>query len=96
MTCQSCPAVPATPATFRFHIGMLIAREWHARAGQWCRCCLRRHYWDTQLKNATLGWWGYQSFFATWWALAKNTWTYVKACRQLTSSGRMLPAAGPR
>jgi hypothetical protein len=97
MHCQSCVTAltPAAPATFRFHIGMLIAREWHQTAGAWCRSCLRREYWRHQARNATLGWWGYQSFFATWLFLFTNTWAYVKACRALPATGG-LPALNAR
>jgi hypothetical protein len=100
MRCQSCTSTEATRTSFRFHIGMIIERQAHVTEGTWCRACLRRRYWSHQAKNATLGWWGYQSFFATWWFLCTNTWSYVKAVRALPTSPapacRTLPAAQPR
>jgi hypothetical protein len=70
------------------NVGMLFMRREFTTEGQLCKRCLSSAFWHHTLRNLTLGWWGTISFFMTWYYLASNLVTYVRARSEL---GRVRP-----
>ncbi len=83
MACQACglPA-PTQNIKLQYNVGMIIARRNYTINGDLCKDCIDKHFKEYQLKNLTLGWWGYISFFMTGYYLVANTVQYSKT-RQL-------------
>jgi hypothetical protein len=65
------------------NVGLLLMRREYSTEGQLCRRCLNEAFWHHTLRNVTLGWWGMISFFMTWYFLASNLITYMRARREL-------------
>jgi hypothetical protein len=82
--CQGCGDMRLTRfVVFRRNTGMLIARRTHRIAGNLCKACIRRYFWNFELKNLVYGPWGLISFFVTPIYLIRNATTYVVASHKL-------------
>ena len=46
-------------------------------AGQLCKPCIKRTFWEYTLISLFLGWWGVISFFTTLVAIPSNIATFI-------------------
>lgn len=83
MRCHYCKDNPAAYLTLHHNVGMVLMRRTYTSHARMCRDCARRAYWHHQVRNVTLGWWGFISFCATWLYLIGNTARYVAAVRSI-------------
>jgi hypothetical protein len=84
MRCDLCyQSEPTAYVELHHNVGMLIMRREYTTRGELCRSCLGRAFWHHTLRNLTLGWWGTISLLMTWYFLASNLVTYVRARSEL-------------
>jgi hypothetical protein len=82
--CQVCQRnAQLSPVTFRYNIGMLVARRYATLKGQMCKSCIHRTYWKYAGINATVGWLGYISLFCAPAFLMMNTYYYLRSAMLL-------------
>ena len=80
MTCQGCGDVaPTRKVHFGRNVGMLFMRRVFEVEGLLCRRCIEERFWEFNGKLLLLGWWGTISFFATWYYLIANLFTYLRS-----------------
>ncbi len=78
--CESCGRnAPTKHVTFRQNIGLVVLRIPKTVAGNMCRACIGKHFWQTTLVSSTLGWWGVISFFYTLVTIPMNVVEYMGA-----------------
>ena len=46
--------------------------------GRLCKACILKHFLLCNLHNTLFGWWGFLSFFVNLFALAFNTFAFLK------------------
>ena len=80
ITCQGCGDVaPTRKVHFGRNVGMLFMRRIFEVEGLFCRRCIEEKFWEFNGKLLLLGWWGTISFFATWYYLIANLFTYLRS-----------------
>jgi hypothetical protein len=78
--CQVCRReAQLNPVTFRYNIGMLVARRYATLQGRLCKTCIHRTYWKYAAINLTVGWLGYISLIVAPSFLAMNTYFYLRS-----------------
>lgn len=78
--CQVCRReAQLNEVTFRYNVGMLVARRYATLAGKLCKSCIHRTYWKYAAINLTVGWLGYISAIVAPAFLAMNTYFYLRS-----------------
>jgi hypothetical protein len=77
------------PVTFRYNIGMLVARRHATLKGAICKSCIHKTFWKYAAINVSVGWLGYVSLFVAPSFLLINGYHYLR------STGLKAPDAQP-
>ena len=67
------------PVTFRYNIGMLVARRHATLKGAMCKSCIHRTFWKYAGINVSVGWLGYVSLFVAPSFLLLNGYHYLRS-----------------
>ena len=82
--CQLCGSMRQTsPVEYNRNIGMLFLRQTRKVNARMCKTCVRKNFWDFQVKNLLLGPWGIISLVITPIYLITNTVSYASALKEL-------------
>lgn len=78
MICQDCGVeAPTRYVSFSQNIGALFMRFPKTVAGDLCKSCIHKHFWEMTGITAVLGWWGMISFIVTPFMLLNNIGRYL-------------------
>jgi len=85
--CATCKNVRLTKyIEFHRNVGMLYLRRTYVMRGKLCKTCVRKYFWEFELKNLLLGPWGVISLVVTPIYLIQNVVTYVGARSKLRNA----------
>ena len=78
MICECCGVEAATKRIKLYqNIGALVVRFHKVIAGNLCKACINKYFWEFTLINLTLGWWGVASFLITPFLILNNIVRYL-------------------
>lgn len=71
--CQCCGrSAPTKKVSFMWNVGVLVMRFHKTLAGNLCKRCISKTFWEYMLITTFFGWWGIISFFVNLVAIPMN------------------------
>ena len=93
-SCQVCGEwTPTRQTRLGYNVGMIVMRRVVEIDGLLCRGCIEKKYWEFNGKLLLFGWWGVIPFFATWFYLITNFFTYLMSLTLETEEDNLFEIA---